>query len=98
MQPELRSRSKHPVGFIRTLADEIVNENARISLGSAYDKRFDAFNPARGIDSGDDALAGSLLIPGRAVDLTGEVQVANRLHFEGMIELAGIDCVIFNSI
>src|SRR3712207_7368783 len=43
-------------------------------------------------------LAGGLLVPGRPVDLAGEVEAADALRLQPRVELRGKDAVIFHRV
>jgi hypothetical protein len=54
----------HAVGLCRAASDEIINQNADISLGTINNDRLLACQLAYGIDTGDQSLAGCFLIAG----------------------------------
>ena len=53
---------------------------------------------AGGVDAGDDALAAGFFVTGSSVDLAGEEQSADGLHFERMSQLARIDGVVLDGV
>src|SRR5262245_17298677 len=62
VQPEFRPRGEHPIGLVRALADQIVNQDTGIPLGTADNQGFEPAQPTSGIDPGQYALTTSLLV------------------------------------
>jgi len=77
MEAKFGSRREHAIGFIRALADQIVDKDAGVALGAADDERIGPTKAAGGIDSRDDAWQPASSLAGGSVDLSGEVQIAD---------------------
>ena len=69
--------SKHPVRFIHALGNQIVNENADISLVPTKDKRLTFSKIQACINAGDNALRSGFLIAGSTVNLSRKKQIIN---------------------
>jgi hypothetical protein len=55
-KPMLGPTGEHPVGLLRPLGDQIVNQHANIALMAAENKRFPTPDPLGCIDPGDQTL------------------------------------------
>src|SRR5207248_10349252 len=84
--------------LIRAPSNQIINKNTGVALGTTNNERILPTETARGIDSGDNALAPCLLIPGSPVDLPGQIQVPDRLHLQAMIQLSRVDGVVLDRV
>ena len=89
MQPELRPRREHPVRLVRTLADQIVNQNPDIPSAPAQTRRRHPLHLGRRIQPGNQPLATRFLISRRPIDLPRQKQPLNRLHFQRMSSSRG---------
>ena len=98
VQPELCPRSKHAVRLVGTLGNEVVHQDADVSLGAIEVKRrFTAYRKS-GVDARHQTLRRRLLIAGRPIDLPGEKQPRKALHLERPVKLRRVDGVVFNGI
>ncbi len=89
---------KEPVGFIYPFRDEVIYEDADIGLLAGEGEGGKVEHFGGGINAGDDALGGGLLIAGGAVNLAGVKEVFDELGFQGRVELVGLDKVVLNRI
>jgi hypothetical protein len=81
-QSMLGSRCEHAVWLETPARDEIIHEHADVSLIATDHERWLLANASPGVDACDDPLCGSLLVPGRPVDLTREEQTLHPMRFE----------------
>ena len=93
-----RARSEHSIGLIDALCHQIVDQHSDIGLVATQHKRSLAREFEVGIDSRHQTLRRSLLVAGRAVDLTREVEVIDELGFERMVELRGWEIVVLDGV
>ena len=98
VQPVFGPGGEHPVRLVRALRDEIVDHDPDVALRSRNDDRRSAQNGLRRIDPGDQSLASRLFVSRRSVDLSGKEESRQLFHLQPMIELAGIDGVVFDRI
>ncbi len=89
-KPMFGPGSKHPVGFLGSLGDQIIDEDADIGFVSAEYKRFFASEFEHGVGARHKSLAGRFLISRGSIDLPGEVQMLNPLGFKGVKKLRRI--------
>ena len=68
---------EHAIWFVRSLCNQVVDENADIGILSAEDQRWFISDRKGGVDSGDDALCGRFFIAGGSVHLSGKIKSAN---------------------
>src|SRR5262249_39977750 len=85
VQPELRARSKHAVGFVGPLRDQIVNQNGRVGLGAIKNQRWLLLDFQSRIDPRHQSLTRSFFVSRSAVYLAGEEQSSNLLDFKRAI-------------
>jgi hypothetical protein len=89
---------EEPVGFVYPFRDEVIYEDADIGLLTGEGEGGKAEHFGGGINAGDDALGGGLLIAGGAVNLAGVKEVFDEFGFQGRVELVGLDKVVLNRI
>ena len=94
----LRPRSKHAIGFIHALRDQIIYQNTYIRLITTENERFLIMTLKMSIDPGHDTLSSRFLISGRTIDLSRQKEVFNLLQFKVGFQLCRIKIVIFYSI
>ena len=83
LQPVLGARGEHAIGLGDAARHEIVDHDAEIAVGARDDEApAAAAGQQRRVDAGGQALGAGLLVAGRAVDLAGEEQPRQALHFE----------------
>ena len=80
------------------LGRQVVDQHANVGLIAAQDQRRLALDIARGIDPGDQALGGGLLVPRRAIDLPAVVQALDPLGRQRAVELSTGDRIVFDRI
>src|ERR1700690_506337 len=97
-QPMLGPACEHPVGLIRSLCDQVVDENPDIGFMATKDQRGGSPSLVGGIDAGNQPLAGGFLITRSSVDLTRKKEVLNPLGLERQIKLRGRREVLFHRI
>src|ERR1017187_740888 len=98
MQAKLRSRGKHTVRLVRALADQVVNQDTGVPLGTADHDRIPPTELRPRVQSSHQPLTRGLLVTRCTVDLPGEVQTCDRLHFQSVAELPRIDGVVFDRV
>ncbi len=77
VQTKFGPRSEHPVGLVRPLGDEVVDQNCRVSLGAIENQRRLSLHLQRRVNARHQPLARSFFITGRAVDLSCQKQAGN---------------------
>ena len=77
-QPVFGARGEHAIGLADAAGDEIVDHHPEIGFGAVEARGAAPAGLARGVDPGDQALRGRLLVAGRAVDLAGEDRARRR--------------------
>lgn len=93
-----RPRGEHPIWFIRTLRNQVINQNPRVPLRPRNRERSRPTNLARRTESRNQTLAPGLLIPRGSVNLTRQKQTFYFFHFQAMIQLPWIDRIVLNRI
>ena len=78
-QPIFGARGEHAIGLADAARDQIVDHHAEIAFGAIEHDRRAAAGPRGGIEAGNQALRGGLLVAGGAVDLAGEEKPGRRL-------------------
>ena len=68
-EPVFGARGEHPIGLDDPERRQVVDHDPEIRCRAVERYRRVAGGVARGVDAGDDPLAGRLLVAGRAVDL-----------------------------
>src|SRR5690606_39531414 len=74
-QPVFGSAGEHPIGLPGAPGDEVIDQESDIGLIPAKDDRLPALDSQDGIDPGDQALGGSLLVAGGSVDLPRQKKI-----------------------
>ena len=77
-QPVLGAAGEHPVRLVDPAGDQVVDQDADVGLRPVEDERARPRRRTGGVDPGDQALRGGLLVAGRAVDLAGEEEAGDR--------------------
>ena len=72
--PVLGSRCEHAVWFVNTLCHQVINEHTNVCLVAAQCKVVLSVNLQCRVYSGNESLAGGLLISGCSVHLSGKVE------------------------
>ena len=86
-QPIFGPGGKHPVGFSRSLSDQIINQDPNIGLVTPeHDWAFPP-HAKRCIKACHDTLGRSLFVAGRPVNLSGEEKVLADLCFQPRLKL-----------
>lgn len=98
MKAELGAGCEHAIRLVGTFGDEIVNEDSAVSFVALEDERFEVGEFTSGVYASEQALNAGFFVAGSSVDLAGEEKAVDGFDFEAMIELAGIDCVVFNRV
>ncbi len=97
-QAVLRARGQHPVGLDELLGDEVVDHHAEVALVAPQDDRVAPGRPSRGVDAGEEALPGGLLVAAGAVDLAGAEEAAHALRLQRRGQFADIDRVVLDRV
>src|SRR6267154_5988608 len=98
MQPELGARGEYAVWLVRALRDQVVYEDGGVGLGAVEDEWRFSLNFQRGVDAGHQSLARSFLITGGSVDLPGEIEAGDLLHFECALKFGWVDGVVLDGV
>ena len=77
-QPVFGARGEHAVRLGDAARDQIVDHHAEIAFGAVEHDLAAPARPRRGVEPRDQALGGGLFVAGRAVDLAGQEQPAQR--------------------
>ena len=65
---------EHPIWLVRSLCDEIIDQNADVGILTAEDERGVSSNAQCGVDTRHDPLGGSFLVSGRSIDLSSKIE------------------------
>src|SRR5262245_15719206 len=98
MKAELGPGREHTVRFVRALADQIPDQDSSVALSSSDHDGIASANSGRGIQAGDQSLAPSFLVAGRAVDLAGKEQSVDGLDLQAVVQFPRIDCIVLNRV
>ena len=93
--PILSPRGKHPIGFIYTLIDQVVDQNANISLITAKDKRFLLRKLKMGVDTGHQALCSGFFVTRGTIDLSCQEKARNDTGFQRIMQILWIEIIVF---
>lgn len=97
-QAEFRAGCHHTVRLFAAFADEVVNENADITVGTLEDDGVFSLNIANSVDTAHKPLCGRFFVAGGAVELTSGKKTVIVLEFQRKLQLGGIDTVILDGI
>ena len=78
-QPVFGARGEHAVRLGDAARHQVVDHDADIAFGAVEDDRRARRRRARGVEAGDQALRGRLLVAGGAVDLAGQEEPGHAL-------------------
>ena len=92
------SRGKHTIGLVHAFCHKVVDEHANIRLVAVEHEWLASGALECGIDTRHQALARRLLISGGAVYLSCEEQAADSLSLERVVQLCGVEKVVFDGI
>src|SRR5579862_3516799 len=98
MQAKLRPRSEHAVGLVRSLRDQIVDEDRGVRFGAIEDQWRLSLHLQGGVDARHQALARGFLVTRRSVDLAAEEQAGKLASFERAFQFGGIDRIVFDGV
>ncbi len=99
LQPEFGAAGEHPVGLRHALGDQVVHQHAQVRLVAPKHEAVGAFAGAqRRVHAREQALRCRFFVAGRAVDLAGEEQAADRTRLERALEFARIEVVVFDRV
>src|SRR5689334_8873758 len=93
-----RPRSEHPIRFVYSLRDQVVDQDADIRLLSVDSKRRSISCCQSGIDAGNQSLASRLFVSGGAVNLTREKQAFDTRCLEQRSQLLRVNKIIFDGV
>ena len=97
-QPILGAAGEHAVGLGHTARDQIIDHDADIGLVPPQHDFRGPRGGAGGVQTGNQPLSASLFIPGRTVDLTGQIEPRAALDLQRRRQLARIDVIVFDRI
>ena len=89
-----RPRGHHAVGFVRTLGDEVVDEDADVRLVAGKHHLFPSFQPQRGVEPRHEPLRRRLLVAAAPVELTRKVQPGEEFAFQRGVKGGGVNAVV----
>ena len=92
------TRSKHAVRLVHTFGHQVVNQNTDVSFVASQRERFAAVAIDMCIDAGYDALSSCFFVSGSTIYLSGKEQVAHLFRLERVLELCGVEVIVFDGI
>ena len=98
VQAELGARGEHPVGLVRALRNQVVDEDTDVGLGAVQGEAFFAAHGKGRVDAGHNALRSGFLVARRSIDLSREVEATHGLDAQGPVELRRIDGVVLDGV
>ena len=98
LKPVLGPGGEQAVGLFHTAADQVVDQHSQIGLFPAQDEGRGSLDPEGGVDPGHQALGRRLLVPGGAVDLSGQVQGLEGPCFQRGFQGGGGNGIVFDGI
>ena len=97
-QPVFAAAGHHAVGVHDALGHQIIHQGAKVAGVTRQDQLFLAQRIAGGVQTGQQALCGSFLIAGSAVELSCPVQAPHHLAFQRGFQTGGVHTVVFDGI
>src|SRR5690606_3282526 len=97
-QPVFGAGGEHAVGLTGTHGDQVVDQHPDVGLVAARAPAVQTLRAAGSVQPGEQPLGGSFLVTGGAVDLAGEEQPADHLGFQRVLQVLGIEIVIFDGV
>ena len=94
----LGPRGEHPVGLVRPLRHQIVDQHPDIGLGTSQHDRLGAPELLHGVDPGHETLCGRFLVARRAVDLPRKEQPLDVLRLQTVANLIGRKVIVLDGI
>ena len=92
------ARGEHAVGLVYSFGYQVVDQHSDVGFVAADHNGLLPCQCPVCIDSGHQTLCRRLFVPGRAIDLSGEVETCHPLGFERMVQLCGRKIVVFYGI
>ena len=89
---------EHAVWLIDTLGHKVVDKDTDVRLVATQCERLLALYSQAGIDTGHQALSACFLITRRAVDLSCEIEIIDKLRFKSVQKLGWVEEVVFDGI
>ena len=97
-QPVFGTRCEHPIRLADAARHQIIDHDPEIAFRPIEQDWRRAGGTSRGVEAGDKALRGGLLIAGGAIDLPGEKQPAQALGLQRRMKLTRIHMIIFDGV
>ena len=97
-QPVFAAAGHHAVGVHDALGHQIIHQGAKVAGVTRKDKLLLAQCIAGGVQTGQQALCGSFLVAGSAVELSCPVQAPHHLAFQRGFQTGGVHTVVFDGI
>src|SRR5262249_44936777 len=97
-QPVFGSASKHSVRLFCAFGDQVIDKNSYVGFASLQHQGRTPLNFQSSISAGNQTLSRRLFVPGRSVDLAGEIQSSDQLRFEGRQKLCWRKIVVLHSV
>ena len=96
--PIFRTGGKHPIRFIDTFINKVINENPDVRLIPSQNQRFLFHEEQMSIDSGNDSLCCGLFIPGGSIHLASQEKIRHHFRTQRIMKRLRIEVIIFHSI
>src|ERR1019366_2147884 len=77
---------------------QVVDQHAEVGLAALWPPRVPFGGAPRRVRTREQALRGGPFVAGRTVDLTGEIQAADKLALQAVLQIAGIEKIVFDRI
>ena len=97
-KPVFCSAGEHPVRFLGTAGDQVVDQDADIGFGSAKREGRLPQDLEAGVGSGHKSLGCRFFITGGAIDLAGKEEAAHPMGLEGGVELGRWTIIVFHGV
>src|SRR5690606_11087047 len=97
-QPVFGAGGEHAVGLTGTHGDQVVDQHPDVGLVAARAPAVQTLREAGSVQPGEQPLGGSFLVTGGAVDQAGEEHPADHLGFQRVLQVLGIEIVIFDGV
>ena len=97
-QPVFRPGREHAIGLAGPHGDQVIDQYADVGFIATRTPGLLAGSTAGGIHAGEQTLGCGFFVTGGAVDLAGEEQTVNHLGFQRVLQILGIEIVVFDGI
>lgn len=94
----LGAAGEHAVRLDGRLGDEVVHHDAEVGLVAGDGDEWERERESRGVEAGDEALAGGFFVAAGAVDLAGEEEAVHQFGHGRRPDLVGADHVVLDGV